>query len=30
MTEHVVFLLQLVITGVAVGGVYSLMALGSC
>lgn len=28
MTEHLVFMLQLVITGVAVGGVYSLMALG--
>jgi branched-chain amino acid transport system permease protein len=28
MNEHIVFMLQLVITGVAVGGVYSLMALG--
>ena len=28
MNEHVVFLLQLVITGIAVGAVYSLMALG--
>jgi len=28
MTDQVVFLLQLVITGVAVGAVYSLMALG--
>ena len=28
MTDQVVFMLQLVITGVAVGGVYSLMALG--
>src|SRR3977135_738084 len=28
MAEHIVFMLQLVITGVAVGGVYSLMALG--
>ena len=28
MTEQIVFMLQLVITGVAVGGVYSLMALG--
>ena len=28
MTDHVVFFLQLVITGIAVGGVYSLMALG--
>ena len=28
MTEHVVFMLQLVISGIAVGGVYSLMALG--
>ena len=28
MTEHLVFMLQLVITGIAVGGVYSLMALG--
>ncbi|HSF33940.1 MAG TPA: branched-chain amino acid ABC transporter permease, partial [Candidatus Tectomicrobia bacterium] len=28
MAEHVVFLLQLLITGVAVGSVYALMALG--
>jgi branched-chain amino acid transport system permease protein len=28
MGDHVVFMLQLVITGIAVGGVYSLMALG--
>src|SRR6266851_5133921 len=28
MADHIVFMLQLVITGVAVGGVYSLMALG--
>ena len=28
MSEHIVFMLQLVITGIAVGGVYSLMALG--
>jgi branched-chain amino acid transport system permease protein len=28
MTEHLVFMLQLVISGIAVGGVYSLMALG--
>src|SRR6266700_8263827 len=28
MEEHLVFMLQLVITGIAVGGVYSLMALG--
>src|SRR5215831_13380375 len=28
MNEHIVFMLQLIITGVAVGGVYSLMALG--
>jgi branched-chain amino acid transport system permease protein len=28
MTEQIVFMLQLIITGVAVGGVYSLMALG--
>ena len=28
MNEHIVFMLQLVITGVAVGGVYALMALG--
>ena len=28
MTEQLVFLLQLVISGIAVGGVYSLMALG--
>ena len=28
MNEHVVFALQLVITGVAVGGVYALIALG--
>ena len=28
MNEHLVFMLQLVITGIAVGGVYSLMALG--
>ncbi len=28
MSEHLVFLLQLVIAGVAVGAVYSLMALG--
>jgi branched-chain amino acid transport system permease protein len=28
MNEHVVFALQLIITGVAVGGVYALMALG--
>src|SRR5258705_12320935 len=28
MTDQLVFMLQLVITGVAVGGVYSLMALG--
>ena len=28
MSEPVVFLLQLVITGIAVGSVYSLMALG--
>ena len=28
MTDQIVFLLQLVITGVAVGAVYSLMALG--
>src|SRR5262245_27335420 len=28
MVDHVVFMLQLVITGIAVGGVYSLMALG--
>ena len=28
MNEHVVFMLQLIINGVAVGGVYSLMALG--
>jgi branched-chain amino acid transport system permease protein len=28
MNDQVVFILQLVITGVAVGGVYSLMALG--
>src|SRR4030095_15590144 len=28
MSDQVVFMLQLVITGIAVGGVYSLMALG--
>ena len=28
MKDQLVFMLQLVITGVAVGGVYSLMALG--
>jgi branched-chain amino acid transport system permease protein len=28
MNEHVVFMLQLIINGIAVGGVYSLMALG--
>ena len=28
MNEHVVFALQLIITGIAVGGVYALMALG--
>ena len=28
MSEHIVFMLQLVVTGIAVGGVYSLMALG--
>jgi len=28
MTDQIVFMLQLIITGVAVGGVYSLMALG--
>ena len=28
MSEHFVFVLQLVISGIAVGGVYSLMALG--
>src|SRR5215510_4700789 len=28
MNEQLVFMLQLVITGIAVGGVYSLMALG--
>src|SRR5215831_8538025 len=28
MGEHIVFALQLIITGIAVGGVYSLMALG--
>ena len=28
MNEHLVFMLQLIITGIAVGGVYSLMALG--
>src|SRR5262244_769460 len=28
MTEQIVFALQLIITGIAVGGVYSLMALG--
>ena len=28
MGDHLVFMLQLVITGVAVGGVYSLIALG--
>jgi branched-chain amino acid transport system permease protein len=28
MADHIVFMLQLIITGVAVGGVYSLMALG--
>lgn len=28
MNEHLVFMLQLLITGVAVGGVYALMALG--
>ena len=28
MTEHLVFMLQLLITGIAVGGVYALMALG--
>ena len=28
MADQAVFMLQLVITGVAVGGVYSLMALG--
>ncbi len=28
MTDHLVFMLQLIITGIAVGGVYSLMALG--
>jgi len=28
VTEHLVFLLELIITGVAVGAVYSLMALG--
>lgn len=28
MSDHLVFMLQLVITGIAVGGVYSLMALG--
>ncbi len=28
MTEQLVFMLQLVISGIAVGGVYSLMALG--
>ena len=28
MTEHLVFMLQLLITGIAVGSVYALMALG--
>ena len=28
MTDQIVFMLQLIITGIAVGGVYSLMALG--
>jgi len=28
MTEQIVFMLQLIVTGIAVGGVYSLMALG--
>ena len=28
MNDHLVFMLQLIITGIAVGGVYSLMALG--
>jgi branched-chain amino acid transport system permease protein len=28
MAEHLVFMLQLIISGIAVGGVYSLMALG--
>ena len=28
MNDHVVFMLQLIINGIAVGGVYSLMALG--
>jgi len=28
VSEHLVFMLQLVISGIAVGGVYSLMALG--
>ena len=28
MAEHAVFMLQLIITGIAVGGVYALMALG--
>ena len=28
MSAHLVFLLELIITGIAVGGVYSLMALG--
>src|SRR5207245_3578000 len=28
MNEEIVFMLQLIITGIAVGGVYSLMALG--
>ena len=28
MNEHLVFMLQLLITGIAVGGVYALMALG--
>ena len=28
MTEHLVFMLQLLITGTAVGSVYALMALG--
>jgi branched-chain amino acid transport system permease protein len=28
MTDQIVFMLQLIVTGVAVGGVYSLMALG--
>jgi branched-chain amino acid transport system permease protein len=28
MTDQIVFMLQLIVTGIAVGGVYSLMALG--